>query len=178
MSTINDITSTADKIWAIMQRPSPAPTKDELMAILRDAYGAPTADESEQSPRQIWHDHLKEMASTLPDSMSIAPNPYWNNARVISAGVARDFIPAPEHWQEPPPKRVSYTIRPGVRNNALASTDVAIELAGQSFEWNIWKKNMYTTSPPAIPTMEWFEEETGEGPYTFKSCGMRRTKGE
>ena len=39
------IITTADKIWAAIQRPFPAITKDEIMDILRVAMDAPTAVE-------------------------------------------------------------------------------------------------------------------------------------
>jgi hypothetical protein len=41
----DSIESTADAIWSLIQRPSPAVTRDEIMSVLRVAMDAPTASE-------------------------------------------------------------------------------------------------------------------------------------
>lgn len=57
---INDI---AEKLWAAIQRPSPAVSKEEIAAILREGLDAPTADESasfEFEPTEAYKDLLAE----------------------------------------------------------------------------------------------------------------------
>lgn len=56
---INDL---AEKLWAAIQRPSPAVSREEIAAILREGLDAPTADET------YGKSYVQESSAQLSDT--------------------------------------------------------------------------------------------------------------
>lgn len=69
---INDL---AEKIWAAIQRPSPAVSKEEIAAILREGLDAPTADETYQDLLRRKRFTAEELAGIAAMDQCIVEEP-------------------------------------------------------------------------------------------------------
>jgi hypothetical protein len=113
----------ADRIWSIIQRPSPAIRKDEILEILREELGAPSADETPPAP--VFGD----FEYAVSDAGVITRTPRAKDSHIVASAIL-DVLkgPAPGAVKplDPPMVAVSDELR----------RDVFIGAGGVSFDVN------------------------------------------